>query len=150
MVSTVPEQSYCKINAKLCLKLSQFSLGCNETLDADNGIFHSPNYPRKYPDGQYCSWRIRVNTTQQIHLMFTNFSLQNESNTDQLYVYDGEDSTGELLGVFYGGHPPREEGIYSTSNQMLIIFKSDKTDSYTGFTASYYGVLKTSSKSFCP
>ena len=72
--------------------------------------------------------------------MFTNFSLQNEKNTDELYVYDGDNATGEVLGVFYGGHPPPEKGIYSSSNRMFIIFKSDKTDSYTGFNASYYGV----------
>ncbi|KAJ7370800.1 hypothetical protein OS493_029790 [Desmophyllum pertusum] len=114
--------------------------GCNETLTALNGTFQSPNYPRKYPDGQYCSWRITVNTTQQIHLMFTNFSLQNENNTDVLYVYDGDNATGEVLGVFYGGHPPPKEGIYSLSKHMFVIFKSDKTGSYTGFDASYYGV----------
>ncbi|KAJ7370799.1 hypothetical protein OS493_029789 [Desmophyllum pertusum] len=114
--------------------------GCNETLTAVNGIFQSPNYPGKYPDGQYCSWRITANTTQQIHLMFTNFSLQNENNTDELYVYDGENATGEVLGVFYGGHPPPKEGIYSSSNHIFVIFKSDKIDSYTGFNASYYSV----------
>ena len=119
---------------------SQFFLGCNETLTALNGTFQSPNYPRKYPDGQYCSWRITVNTTQQIHLIFTNFSLQNENNTDELYVYDGENATGEVLGVFYGDHPPPKEGIYTSSNHMFVIFKSDKTGSYTGFNASYYSV----------
>ena len=119
---------------------SQSFLGCNKTLSAVNGTFQSPNYPREYPDGQYCSWRITVKTTQQIHLMFTNFSLQNENNTDALYVYDGEDSRRKILGVYYGGHPPPKEGIYSSSNRMLVIFKSDKNGSYTGFSASYYGV----------
>ena len=88
-----------------------------------------------------------VNITQQIHLVFTNFSLQNESNTDVVYVYDGENKTGEVLGVFYGGHPPPQEGIFSLSNQMFLIFKSDKTDSYKGFSASYYAVNK--SGKFC-
>ena len=102
-----------------------------------NGTFQSPNYPRTYPDGQYCSWRITVSPAQQIHLAFTNFSLQNENNTDGLYVYDGENATGKVLGVYYGGHPPPKEGIYSSSNHMFVIFKSDKNGSYTGFSASY-------------
>jgi len=75
--------------------------------------------------------------------VFKNFSLQNENLTDELRVYDGEDETGELLGVFYGGHPPPKEGIYSSSNRMFLIFKSDKTHSYTGFSASYFVGNKT-------
>ena len=107
-----------------------------------NGTFHSPNYPGKYPDAQYCSWRITVNMTQQIHLIFSSFNLQNENNTDALYVYDGKDATREVLGEFYGGNPPPREGIYSSANQMFVIFKSDKTDSYTGFSVSYFSVKK--------
>ena len=114
--------------------------GCNETLTGLNGTFHSPNYPNRYPDGQYCSWRITVSPAQQIHLTFTAFNLQNENNTDALYVYDGENSTGEVLGVFYGNHTPPIEGINSSSNHMFLIFKSDKKISYTGFSALYKAV----------
>ena len=85
--------------------------------------------PYMDPDGQHCSWRVTVNMTKRIHLIFSSFNLQNESNTDVLYVYDGENATMEMLGVFYGGNPPPEEGIYSSSNQMFLIFKSDKNDS---------------------
>ena len=70
--------------------------------------------------------------------MFKSFSLQIERFTDELRVYDGVDETGEVLGVFYGGHPPPKEGIYSSSSQVFLIFKSDKTDSYTGFSACYF------------
>lgn len=51
-------------------------------------------------------------------MTFTNFSLQYESDTDELYVYDGENATGKILGVFYGAHPPPEEGIFP----RLIIY----------------------------
>ena len=105
-----------------------------------NGTFHSPNYPNKYSDGQYCSWRITVSPAQQIHLTFTAFNLQNENNTDALYVFDGENSTGKVLGVFYGSYSPPKEGINSSSNHMFIIFKSDNNGSYTGFSASYSAV----------
>lgn len=84
-----------------------------------------------------------VNVTPHIHLTFTNFSLQNENNTDALYVYDGENATGKALGVYHGSNPPPWGGIYSTTNHMFVIFKSDnQTESYTGFNASYYGVNK--------
>ena len=69
--------------------------------------------------------------------MFTNFILQRENDTDGLYLYDGENVTGEVLGVFYGGHPPPKEGVYSSSNHMFILFRSDKNASYIGFSASF-------------
>ena len=113
-----------------------------------NGTFHSPNYPNKYPDGQYCSWRITVSPAQRIHLMFTDFSLQSENNTAALYVFDAENDTGESLGVFYGEHPPPKNGIKSSSSHMFIIFKSDETDSSfpTGFNATYSAVYKSGKK----
>ena len=113
-----------------------------------NGTFHSPNYPNKYPDGQYCSWRITVSPGQKIHLMFTDFSLQSENNTDALYVFDAQNDTGELLGVFYGQHPPPVNGVNSSSNHLFIIFKSDETDSsyHTGFNATYSAVYKSGKK----
>ena len=117
--------------------LRSSSIGCNKTLTGVSGTFYSPNYPQKYPDGQYCSWRITVSPSQQIHLTFTYFSLQSENNTDGLYVYDGENATGEVLGVFYGGQPPPKEGIFASSNHMFIIFKSDNNVSYNGFSALY-------------
>jgi len=84
-------------------------VGCTKTLAASNGTLYSPNYPRKYPDGQYCSWRITVSSEKQIHLTFTDFDLQSEKNTDALYVYDGQTADGKVLGVFYGDHPPPKE-----------------------------------------
>ena len=114
-----------------------YLLGCNESLSGTNGTFHTPNYPQKYPDGQYCSWRITVAPSHRIHLTFTFFSLQSKNNTDALYVYDGENITGAVLGVFFGGHTPPKEGVNSSSNHMFVIFKSDNNTSYTGFRASY-------------
>ena len=117
-----------------------FIPGYNETLTAANGTFQSLNCPRNYRNGQYCFWRITVITAQQIYLIFSSFSLQNEDSTDALYVYNGDNATGEALEVFYGGHPPPKEGICISSNQILMVFKSDKAGSFHGFSASYYGV----------
>ena len=124
----------------MTIQNDSFIPGCNETLTAVSGTFQSPNYPMNYPDGQYCFWRITVITARKIYLIFSRFSLQNEINTDVLYVYDGDKTTGKALEVFYGGHPPPKEGICISSNQIFIVFKSDKEGSYHGFSASYYGV----------
>ena len=112
--------------------------GCNETFHADKGGFHSPNYPH-YPDDQYCSWRITVSPSHQVYLIFTSFNLQPENNTDAVYMYDGDSETGELLGVFYG-NKSSTNGIYSSSNSLLVVFKSDNKSSYTGFQAVYHAI----------
>ena len=79
--------------------------------------------------------------------MFTDFNLQIEKNTDQLYIYDGENATGKILDVFYGDHPPPKEGIYSSSNSLFVIFESDNNDSHTGFSA-YYDTFNDSGKKY--
>lgn len=122
---------------------NSFISGYNETLTAVNGTFQSLNCPRNYPDGRCCFWRITVFTAQQIYLTFSSFSLQNENNRDALYVYEGDNATGEALEVFYGGHPPPpKEGICISSNQIFIVF--NKAGSSHGFSASYYGVSNSS------
>lgn len=113
--------------------------GCNETFQADKGGFHSPNYPQQYPDDQYCSWRITVSLSHQVYLMFTSFNLQAENNTDAVYMYDGDSETEKVLGVFYGSERP-SKGIYSSSNSLLVVFKSDNKSSSTGFQAVYHAI----------
>ena len=115
-------------------------LGYNETLTAVNGTLQSTNCPRKYSDGQYCFWRIVVTTAKQLHLIFSNFSLQNENNTDAIFVYDGGNAKGKPLKVFHGDHHPPEEGICISSNRIFVEFKSDNAGSFHSFSASYNGV----------
>ena len=116
---------------------------CNKTTDlnADSGVLESPDFPHNYPNEAYCSWNIRVNQSQHVFLMFSSsFSLQAENNTDVIRVYDGGNTTGEVLGVFYGGHPPPQGGLYSSANQMFVVFKTDNNKSFSGFQASYHAL----------
>ena len=101
------------------------------------GTFHSPNYPNKHSDGEYCSWKISVSPGNRIRLTFSNPSFHKKNDESNLIVYDGEHVSGEVLGVFYGSPPPPGKEFYSSSNHMLVIFVSNATDSYTGFNASY-------------
>ncbi|XP_044163813.1 uncharacterized protein LOC122948184, partial [Acropora millepora] len=117
--------------------------GCNKTLTAMNGTFHSPNYPNKHSDGEYCSWKISVSPGNRIRLTFSNPSFHNQNDASKLIVYDGKNVSGEVLGVFHGNLPPTWKELYSSSNHMLVIFLSNATDSYTGFSASYRFITKT-------
>ncbi|XP_015754342.1 PREDICTED: uncharacterized protein LOC107333990 isoform X2 [Acropora digitifera] len=117
--------------------------GCNQTLTAMNGTFRSPNYPNKRSDGEYCSWKISVSPGNRIRLTFSNLSFHNQNDASKLIVYDGENVSGEVLGVFYGNLPPAWKELYSSSNHMLVIFVSNASDSYTGFNASYSFIERT-------
>ncbi|XP_015754314.1 PREDICTED: CUB and zona pellucida-like domain-containing protein 1 [Acropora digitifera] len=108
--------------------------GCNKTLTATKGTFHSPNYLNKHSDGE-CSWKISVSPGNRIRLTFSN--VYNQNDTDNLITYDGENVSGEVLGVIYGNLPPTWKEFFSSSNQILVIFVSNATDSHTGFKASY-------------
>ena len=110
-------------------------LGCNKTFTATEGTFHSPNYLNKHSDGEYCSWKISVSPGNRIRLTFSN--VYNQNDEGNLIVYDGENVSVEVLGVFYGNLPPTWKEFLSSSNHMLVIFVSNATDSYTGFNASY-------------
>ena len=57
--------------------------------------------------------------------MFSSFSVEDKNNTDAVFVYDGGNTSAKMLGVYYGGHLPPKEGLFSSSNQMLVIFISD-------------------------
>ena len=60
------------------------------------------------------------------------------ADTDQVLVYDGQSETSSKLGTFYGGNPPPSTEILSSSNHMLVIFKSDSlSNDYSGFKANY-------------
>ncbi|XP_068715306.1 uncharacterized protein [Montipora foliosa] len=112
--------------------------GCNRTLTSVNGTFHSPNFPNKKSDGMYCAWKIKGIPGTRIHLQFSNFSLHIQNETEKLIVYDGDDVTGMVLGVFYGSLLPPRKGIYSSSNHLLVIFVSNAIASLSGFNASYF------------
>ncbi|XP_067026612.1 cubilin-like [Acropora muricata] len=101
------------------------------------GTFHSPNYPNKHSDVEYCSWKISVIPGNRIRLTFSNPSFHKKNDESNLIVYDGKNVSGEVLGVFYGNLPPPGKELYSSSNHMLVTFVSNATDSYTGFNASY-------------
>lgn len=73
-------------------------------------------------------------------MIFINFSLQYESDIDELYVYDGENVIGKILGVFYGVYLFLEEGIFFLFNYLFVMFRLDSKGLYVGFNVFYYGV----------
>ncbi|XP_066263260.1 cubilin-like [Branchiostoma lanceolatum] len=85
------------------------------------GIVTSPNYPMDYGDNETCEWTITVPEGYTVRLTFQSFQLE---NADSLTIYDKD---GELP-VY---------AITSASNEMLVRFISDHSDTAQGFKFSY-------------
>ncbi|KPP67001.1 CUB and sushi domain-containing protein 1-like, partial [Scleropages formosus] len=110
---------------------------CGGHLSGADGLVLSPEYPEPYPHGQECDWTITVKPDYIVLLFFKQFSL--EPSYDFLHVYDGPDSLSPLLGSFFGTDVP--EHLESSSNTLFLAFRSDASQSSSGFVLQYTGML---------
>ncbi|XP_029114257.1 CUB and sushi domain-containing protein 1-like isoform X1 [Scleropages formosus] len=106
---------------------------CGGHLSGADGLVLSPEYPEPYPHGQECDWTITVKPDYIVLLFFKQFSL--EPSYDFLHVYDGPDSLSPLLGSFFGTDVP--EHLESSSNTLFLAFRSDASQSSSGFVLQY-------------
>ncbi|KAL1117925.1 hypothetical protein AAG570_004238 [Ranatra chinensis] len=108
---------------------------CKYELTAPSGVVTSPNHPEHYPSRKDCVWHFTTTPGHRIKLMFTNFELEphQECTYDHIAIYDGDSADSPSLGKFCGSKVPHP--IIATSNQMLMIFKSDASVQRRGFEA---------------
>lgn len=68
---------------------------------------------------------------------FDYFELENEDKCayDNVAIYDGHSMNGTLLARFCGNKIPPP--ITSSTNKMLLVFRSDPYAEFTGFKATY-------------
>ncbi|CAL8369774.1 unnamed protein product [Boreogadus saida] len=111
---------------------------CGGVLTGLSGIISSPGYPREYSNSADCSWTIHVSNSTVVSLVFLDFQLENNEgcNFDFVALFDGPTVSHRHLGNFCGGDPP--PNTVTTSNQLLVVFKSDFNIGGRGFKAYYY------------
>lgn len=102
----------------------------------DTGDFSHPGYPANYTNNVDSTWEIAADPGKTILLRFNAFALQPDSNCqyDYVEVYDGDESTGQLIGKYCNGKPGV---IRSTGNTLTVVFHSDGSVVDTGFSASW-------------
>ncbi|CAB1326781.1 unnamed protein product [Coregonus sp. 'balchen'] len=110
---------------------------------SDRHVAHrgfSVGYRKGYsPDTQYsnnadCSWTVHVSNRSVLE--------NNEGcNFDFVALFDGPTVTHRHLGNYCGGEKPPK--IVTTSNQLLVVFKSDFNIGGRGFKAYYYSAPTT-------
>ncbi|XP_053441065.1 CUB and zona pellucida-like domain-containing protein 1 [Nycticebus coucang] len=112
---------------------------CGGYLDALEGSFTSPNYPKPHPALAYCVWRIQAEKGYKIKLNFKEIFLEvdDQCRFDFLAVYDGSSTSSGLIGKVCGRVTPTYE---SSSNSLTVVLSTDYANSYRGFSASYTSI----------
>uniref|UniRef100_A0A3B4AZ75 Transmembrane serine protease 15 n=1 Tax=Periophthalmus magnuspinnatus TaxID=409849 RepID=A0A3B4AZ75_9GOBI len=100
----------------------------------DNGTFTSPIYPNYYGNKANCLWRLHCDSGKNLQLHFVDFDL--EMFYDTLEIRDGPDPDSTLLDVFTGNKGPAHD-IFSSTNQMSLLFLTDSSNSGRGFKANF-------------
>ncbi|XP_055901454.1 tolloid-like protein 2 [Biomphalaria glabrata] len=129
----------------LAICANAIEINCGGRLTGQAGSLSSPNIGGNYPNNAYCVWNITVASGQVIDLRFKTLDLDrtgDQSCKDYVEVYDGRSENDLRLGGRYCGFSS-DSGlaavkIRSSSNVMLVTFKSDDRVTRTGFTASYW------------
>nr|XP_023671675.1 CUB domain-containing protein 2 isoform X1 [Paramormyrops kingsleyae]XP_023671676.1 CUB domain-containing protein 2 isoform X1 [Paramormyrops kingsleyae] len=111
---------------------------CGGVLTGLSGTISSPGYPLEYSNNADCSWTIHVSNRTVVTLVFMDFQLENNQgcNFDYVALFDGPTVTHRHLGNYCGNSFP--PNTVTTSNQLLLVFKSDFNIGGRGFKAYYY------------
>ena len=114
--------------------------GCSGVFTAANGTVTSPNYPGNYPINRICRSKITVANGFRVQLNFSEIDVETHRtcNYDYVKIYNGPDETAPLLGSYCSRHAPST--LTSSSNEVLIVFKSDSSNTARGFSAAYTSV----------
>ncbi|XP_061105321.1 enteropeptidase [Conger conger] len=99
-----------------------------------NSTFSSPNYPSSYGNRASCVWTLHGGEGKNIQLHFSDFDV--EATFDMVEVRDGAGGSSELLGVFTGSDTSIAD-VFSTTNQMTVMFFSDQSGYGRGFHANF-------------
>ncbi|XP_070538905.1 uncharacterized protein [Ptychodera flava] len=107
------------------------------------GAIASPGYPAAYPNDVDCEYQIQVPEGYIVQLTFEDIEVEYSSDCayDYIAVYDGPDSSSELMGIYCGVANKIDKlpsGILrSSSRSMCVKFTSDAGIQYRGFKATF-------------
>ncbi len=105
-----------------------------------NGSFNDGSGETGYGNNSSCKWLIQPENVESITLSFDSFNT--EQDYDGVIVYDGADTSSEVLGVFTGSSLPHS--VTSTGESMLVWFLTDEDTRFSGWEARYESEIVTS------
>ncbi|XP_041808728.1 enteropeptidase [Chelmon rostratus] len=99
-----------------------------------NSTFSSPNYPQSYGNEATCQWTLHTSEGQNIQLHFLDFEIQ--TYHDFVEVRDGAGPNSTLLAVLTGSDGLAQD-LFSTTNQMTVLFLMNLSKYGPGFRANF-------------
>ncbi|XP_070545531.1 suppressor of tumorigenicity 14 protein-like [Ptychodera flava] len=125
--------------------------GGESYLTGVSGTFSSVNFDgtTHYDDNLFCQWQVEVSAGQFIKFEFQHMSIEYSISCsyDVLTIYDGSDSTHDIIGSYCGHTLP--SAVTSSTNVASVIFKSDSVRTETGFQITYEAVGQSDVDSGC-
>ncbi|CAM5076851.1 unnamed protein product [Natator depressus] len=98
-----------------------------------NTTFSSTNFPNNYPHQASCVWYLNAGKGKNIQLHFQYFELENIY--DVVEIRDGRGADSLFLAVYTGRNPVPD--VFSTTNQMTVLFITNKSGTRKGFLANF-------------
>ncbi|MFY8035355.1 MAG: CUB domain-containing protein, partial [Flexibacteraceae bacterium] len=102
----------------------------NVTLTSSSGTI--TDGPGNYNNNQRCTWLVQPSGAQAFSLSFSQFLI---NQNDTLFIYNGTDSTGTLVGRFNGFVAPAARNL--VANALFIKFKTNGNGVLPGFSLDY-------------
>ena len=108
---------------------------CLGTIDKDNYLIMSPNYPDEYPHELNCTWKLSAPLGKRVLLHFDNFTTSD--GNDFLTIYNGIEDKNKIIASLSGDFA---QDIYSTGSKLFLRFTTTKkNDIFRGFSILYEG-----------
>ncbi|XP_023225887.1 tolloid-like protein 2 [Centruroides sculpturatus] len=143
VLNNIPRATLAAVKREVLCRVRHF-LACGGRLIPHSTLEHLYSHA-KYGDQNYenkedCDWIISAKDNQRIQLRFLTFELEHEQDCSYDYVdiFNGYDDSSPHLGRFCGNKVPPE--ILSSSDSLLVRFRSDDTINNKGFSAAYIAI----------
>ncbi|KAG5893859.1 hypothetical protein JTB14_005468 [Gonioctena quinquepunctata] len=126
---------------------SSAATGCGGILTSPSGSIISPHYPEPYNRNTECIWKIVTSPSSRIQVIFSDIDLEKQVQciADYVQLFDGPTTTSKSLGKFCS---EIVEPIKSTTNKMLVKFRSDVSFQARGFQLQYTTVCRNTVKGY--
>ncbi|XP_050407117.2 cubilin, partial [Patella vulgata] len=108
-------------------------------LSGSSGQISSPLYPGRYPHSSDSTWKVTAPVGMRIRISFTAFNVEGPRGSVCVWNYvkilDGGASDSPELIRYCGSNIP--DPIISTSNQMQVVFHTDRYSNGNGFLLNW-------------
>ncbi|MBN1183672.1 MAG: hypothetical protein JXB49_15380 [Bacteroidales bacterium] len=126
----------CSVSDSIYLQVLCTPCSGGEIIYEKSGSINHGCTENNYSDNLSCNWLLTPAGAQKIYFEIVSDSFDIIPG-DQLIVYDGQDASSSLIGIYDNENIPKAV-IASTSNKLYIEFISNGTDNGNGFQANFW------------